>query len=227
LDPVVSEEAVKTLVESKRIVILGGKDNELTPRSFVIHRDIWDHYQNQAIKLISEYHQANPLRKGMPKEELKSRLNANPHVFNALILYLRNQEEVLEEGPFVFASGHVVEYTPTQQSQVDSLLDQFSRNPYNPPTIKDCLAKVGEELYNTLVDQAILIPISPEVVFRSKDCEEMIQSIKSLIKGSGAVTAGEVRDYFKTSRRYVLALLEYMDELGITIREGDQRRLRK
>jgi selenocysteine-specific elongation factor len=40
------------------------------------------------------------------------------------------------------------------------------------------------------------------------------------------VSAAQVRDHFNTSRRYVLALLEHMDEVGITMREGDVRRLR-
>jgi hypothetical protein len=36
-----------------------------------------------------------------------------------------------------------------------------------------------------------------------------------------------VRDHFNTSRRYVLALLEHLDATGVTVREGDARRLRK
>jgi selenocysteine-specific elongation factor len=40
------------------------------------------------------------------------------------------------------------------------------------------------------------------------------------------VTAAEVRDHFNTSRRYVLALLEHLDATGVTVRDGDVRRLK-
>jgi selenocysteine-specific elongation factor len=54
----------------------------------------------------------------------------------------------------------------------------------------------------------------------------MIGDIKNLLKQKQTITAGEVRDHFNTSRRYVLALLEYLDAQGVTVRKGDARRLK-
>jgi selenocysteine-specific elongation factor len=54
----------------------------------------------------------------------------------------------------------------------------------------------------------------------------MVSEIRDLLKKQNAITAAEVRDHFNTSRRYVLALLEYLDAQGITVREGDSRRLK-
>jgi selenocysteine-specific elongation factor len=39
------------------------------------------------------------------------------------------------------------------------------------------------------------------------------------------LTVAEFRDRFNTSRRYALAFLEYLDVIGVTLREGDNRRL--
>jgi selenocysteine-specific elongation factor len=64
------------------------------------------------------------------------------------------------------------------------------------------------------------------VVFRKQDYERMVSEIRDLLKKQNAITAAEVRDHFNTSRRYVLALLEYLDAQGITVREGDSRRLK-
>jgi selenocysteine-specific elongation factor len=50
--------------------------------------------------------------------------------------------------------------------------------------------------------------------------------VKKMLQDMGTVSAAQVRDHFNTSRRYVLALLEHLDEAGITVREGDVRRLR-
>jgi len=41
------------------------------------------------------------------------------------------------------------------------------------------------------------------------------------------LSAAQLRDHFNTSRRYTLALLEYLDGQGITIRDGDVRRLKQ
>jgi selenocysteine-specific elongation factor len=54
-----------------------------------------------------------------------------------------------------------------------------------------------------------------------------VTRVRETISKNGQVTAAEVRDLFGTSRKYALALLEHLDAIGVTIRDGDFRRLRK
>jgi selenocysteine-specific elongation factor len=54
----------------------------------------------------------------------------------------------------------------------------------------------------------------------------MLAEVRRLLAQKGTLTAAEVRDHFNTSRRYVLAFLEYLDAQGITVRDGDARRLK-
>jgi len=77
-----------------------------------------------------------------------------------------------------------------------------------------------------LIVQEVLIQVSPEVVFLRDSYLNMVEEVKQMIASQGKVTAAEVRDHFNTSRKYALALLEYMDAQGITIRSGDERRLK-
>ena len=55
----------------------------------------------------------------------------------------------------------------------------------------------------------------------------MVRQIVIAIQQNGQITLGEVRDMFNTSRKYVQALLEYLDATGTTMRDGDARKLRK
>ena len=54
----------------------------------------------------------------------------------------------------------------------------------------------------------------------------MLAEIRELMGQRGTLTVAEVRDHFNTSRRYVLALLEHLDAIGMTVRLGDARRLK-
>jgi selenocysteine-specific elongation factor len=54
----------------------------------------------------------------------------------------------------------------------------------------------------------------------------MVVDVKALFQEKGTLSAAQVRDHFDTSRRYALAFLEHLDEVGVTVREGDVRRLR-
>ena len=77
-----------------------------------------------------------------------------------------------------------------------------------------------------MIVDGILVEVAPDVVFRREDFQMMIAEIRKMIKQQGPITAAEVRDHFKTSRKYSLALLEYLDSIGVTIREGDYRYLK-
>jgi len=71
------------------------------------------------------------------------------------------------------------------------------------------------------------LAVSDEVVFRKSDYEFMVEKIRLSLQQKGQISLAEVRDLFKTSRRYVQALLEHLDATGMTVRSGDFRKLRK
>jgi selenocysteine-specific elongation factor len=175
---------------------------------------------------VEGYHKDHPLRLGMPREELKSRLELNPRLFNAMIQNLVAEGELTEIGPLVLCPGHVIQFSGQQEQAVEGLLARFADSPFSPPTVKDAQAEVGEDIYYALCDLGRLLQVSPEVVFRQEDYEKMVGEIISLLEARGTLSAAQVRDHFNTSRRYVLALLEYLDSVGITVRDGDVRKLK-
>ena len=147
-------------------------------------------------------------------------------MFNAALRKLIGDGLLAEAGVAVFRPGHGIRFDPQQQKKVDALLAKFAAAPYAPPTVKDCTAEVGEDVFSAMVDLGMLVPVPPDIVFRREDYERMVADVRGLIEKQGMVTAAEVRDHFNTSRRYVLALLEHLDVVGITVRDGDARRLK-
>jgi selenocysteine-specific elongation factor len=85
---------------------------------------------------------------------------------------------------------------------------------------------VGEAVLNVLLNRGELVQVSPDVLFLSETYEEMVERIRERIQRQGSVTLAEVRDMFDSSRKYIQALLEHLDEVGVTRRVGDKRVLR-
>jgi selenocysteine-specific elongation factor len=77
------------------------------------------------------------------------------------------------------------------------------------------------------MELGLLVAVSPDVVFRRQDYEHMVAAIKHQIRQRERITLAEVRDLFSTSRKYAQALLEHLDTIGVTAREGDSRKLRQ
>jgi selenocysteine-specific elongation factor len=67
--------------------------------------------------------------------------------------------------------------------------------------------------------------VATDVVFEAETYQAMIEQIIAELGKRGTITVAEVRDIFGTTRKYSLALMEHLDAIGVTIREGDLRRL--
>lgn len=229
LEPNAARSALEELVAQDQALILeGGTVSSINLQNALItSKGYWQQLTTRVMQELRDYHRINPLRRGIPKEELKSRMKLRPRLFSAVLNDLEAKGEILESGPWVQLPGHQIKFTEMQQRQVDGLMAKFQASPYAPPTIKECQAEVGEEVYNALVDLGALYALPPEVVFRQQDFERMVKDVRQLLALNTTVTAAEVRDHFKTSRRYALAFLEHLDVLGITVRQGDARRLRR
>jgi len=220
-----TELAMKELLDSGQLVNLD--DGPWMMASVVFAVSQWTELKESLVAILVAYHGAHPLRRGMPREELKSRLKLPSRLFS-LVLVKMAAEGVLIEGPkWAALPGHIVRFSPFQQVKVDKLIAIFNASPYAPPSVKDCQAEVGEDIFSVLRESGDLVAVSDEVVFRKEDYEAMVEKIRQALQEKGQITLAEVRDLLNTSRKYVQALLEHLDANGITVRDGDTRRLRK
>jgi selenocysteine-specific elongation factor len=222
LDAASAEEASQELLQTQQIVQLGD--------DLVMARPAWERLAAEAVSTVHEYHRSQPLMPGMPRQELKSRIKSLPallpRLFNLLLERLVEAGQLEENGPWVLQPGHAIRFSPAQQAKIDGLLKKFAINPYSPPSVKECQAEVGEDVYNALLALGLLVSVSSEVVFRQEDYAQMVRDIKRLLQEQGTLSAAQVRDHFNTSRKYALALLEHLDASGVTVRDGDVRQLK-
>ncbi|MDP2994285.1 MAG: selenocysteine-specific translation elongation factor [Anaerolineales bacterium] len=219
-----AELALKELFDSGQLVKLD--DGPWTMDSVVLAASQWTKLKESVVATLVAYHGLYPLRRGMPREELKSRLKLAPRLFN-LVLPKMAAEGVLTEGPkWAALPGHIVRFSPFQQVKVDKLMALFAAAPYAPPSVKECQAEVGEDIFSALREFGDLVAISEEVVFHKTDYETMVEKIRQALQQKRQISLAEVRDLLNTSRKYAQALLEHLDAIGVTVRDGDFRRLR-
>lgn len=101
---------------------------------------------------------------------------------------------------------------------------KFDQNPYATPSVKECQSEVGEEIVNALIELDELVAVSQDVLFRKKDYDALVEKMRVTIQKNGSITLAEARDTLNTTRKYAQALLEHLDSIGVTVRDGDFRR---
>ena len=226
LEASIAEEALKELISNGQLIILENGAQSITSDALAIALPHWNGLQEKIFQIIETYHKDMPLRRGIPREELKSKLKITPRIFNSAITLLVKQNSVRETGKSVSHPGHEIKFNGADQLKVKELMRKFELNPYGGPSVKECQNEVGEEIVNALIELGELVTVSQDVIFRKKDYDEMVKKLRAEIQKKEQITLAEVRDLFNTSRKYAQAFLEHLDSSGVTMRNGDFRKLR-
>lgn len=227
LDAAQAQAALQELLQSGEILLLETGTPTAKSDLLVMAQPHWQDLQDRALQTLNAYHNNYPLRRGMPREEFKSRLKLSPRLFNALLTQAMAHGTLVEQNGLIALPGHEIKLNGQQQAQVQNLIRKFDQNPYNPPSVKECQAEVGEEVYHALLELGELIAVSSEVVFRPGPYADMVAKIRQTLQAKGQITLAETRDLFGTSRKYAQALLEHLDAGGVTMRQGNYRKLRQ
>ncbi|TMD06690.1 MAG: selenocysteine-specific translation elongation factor [Chloroflexi bacterium] len=175
---------------------------------------------------LAGYHQAHPLRAGMPREELKSKLGLPTATFGPVLAELVREGRVAERGGDLALPEHNASLDGGAPAR--ALLEVVAAEPFSPPSLPEAMkqAGAGPEVLRSLVRSGDLVRLSPDVAFTKLAYEQALAMVREIIAAEGEVTVARLRDQMAASRRPVLALLEYLDTQKITRRQGDTRTLR-
>jgi selenocysteine-specific elongation factor len=213
------------LVAQNQAFVLGsgGGSSPIAARTLLVSAAGWREMERQAASILTTYHQQYPLRRGMPLEELKSRLALGQRVFVAVMERLQAGEVVAVQGNALSTPGWHVRFSAQQQAGVDRFLSALAQAPYAPPARAEMVTELGDEVVAALLDQGVLVRVRDDVLFGAEAYRAMRDGVIARIRQQGRTTVADVRDLFDTSRRYAIALLEHLDQEHVTRRDGDDR----
>ncbi len=186
----------------------------------------WAALRNKIGSELRAYHAANPLKIGMPREEMKSRLGLDTKTFNVIIEQALQENIVATTGSALHAPTFTIAFKLEQQKAINVLIGKFRAAPWNTPLPKDAEQIVGADVLAALIDLGQLIRLSEEVLLLAETYRSGVEEIHAYLIEHKTITVAQVRDLFTTSRKYALALMEHLDAQGITKRVGDERVLR-
>ncbi|MFO7539296.1 MAG: SelB C-terminal domain-containing protein, partial [Chloroflexota bacterium] len=178
---------------------------------------------DEAERLVGRFHASQPLRLGLSREELRSRLNVTPPLFNALVATAVQANRLAEKGALVSLPDHEVVFSEAQETAVEQLLHRFIQAGIDSPSVKECQAAVGEDVFTALVELGRLHQLNADVVYAPAEYEKIVAQVTKYLRANGAIDAAQTRDLLQTSRKYAIAILEHLDEQRLTRRVGDER----
>ena len=214
---------------SARVAQLAGEGHLITLGDFGTDGDAvvysaqgWNILKSRVASALQLYHTQYPLRQGVPAQEIRSRLDLSQPVYQRALVRLVEERIVVDERQSLRLPDHEITLTPKMEEEALAYLNSLQKNPYSPSGD----VKISSELLGVLIDQGKVIRVAEGIIFDATAYQTMTHKIVEHLKAQGNITVAEARTMFDSSRKYILPLMEHLDQQQITRRNGDERVLR-
>jgi selenocysteine-specific elongation factor len=133
---------------------------------------------------------------------------------------------LVADGPAVRLPGHGVRLDPAQQAVRDRVEGVLEAGGVEVLT-EAALAELGADRRMTavLVRLDLLVAVAPGLYLGRSTLERAVQELRRAFANGRPFAATEAKEALGTTRKTAIPLLEHLDRSGVTVRQGDLRRL--
>jgi selenocysteine-specific elongation factor len=217
---------LQTLIARERVLVVD--------REWYVHVEAAEKVRVEAAAARAAFHAREPLKPGMSKEELRTRLGGlDERVFLALLERFAAAGVLVIDKDKVRGADHAVRLTPAQQAASDRIEAEFREAGVAPPTLEEAFAKVGlvgssaPAIAQLLVESRRLVRIREGLYFHAEPLQVAVDRVVAFLRENQAITPQQIKDLLGISRKYAIPLLEWLDTQRLTLRVGDKRVLRE
>jgi len=213
---------------SNNVIFRSDMENDI-----FIHTEFYNKAKEEIITILGDYHRRFPLKEGLIKEELRSRMASNikEKLFNQLINDLIQEALIVRDRDIIRLKDHQIELLQDQEELRNQIEQIYLKEGLEPPYFKDLGQNIrereGRDLLEIMVKDGTLIKVKEDLYFHKKAIEELKRGLVDFIKEKGEITTPELKKLTGVSRKYTIPLIEYFDKIQLTVRIGDKRILRK
>lgn len=193
----------------------------------LLSREFLEKFAGPALEIIESDHRARPWSDGVEPGVLSKKLKLAPAQLPPVIDYLVSSGKATYDKGHLKLLSHQAQLKPEQQRLQGKLNARLSASPLAAPTRKDLIDEDPqyEVVINFLRDRGDIIELKGGILFTRPDFDTITNSLVSFLGKAQRATASEIRNHLKTSRKYLIPILERLDQMGITKRDGDYRTL--
>jgi selenocysteine-specific elongation factor len=182
-------------------------------------------------KTIEDFHAANPLLPGIPKQELRGRLkNSRGEIFQAALDDLLDARSIVLSGDLVQRAGREIALSPEETRAKELIEREFADSGLTVPSFATVLAKLpvesrrAQKILQILLREKVLVKVAEDLIFHQMAVAKLREMLAKYRKERGPrLPIGAFKEITGVSRKYAIPLLEYLDREHLTRRVGDER----
>ena len=195
----------------------------------------FDDFKEQILLKLTAYHADNPLKEGMPTQELKSKFQYidDSRFFNILFAKLAKENLIVLDKNIVKLSAHKVALQVDQHAVKENIKKIYLAAGLTPPFFRTICQDLeidkttATDVLHMLIDEKSIIKTKDDLYFDAREIQKLEEKLTTFLKKNDSITTPDFKEMIGVSRKFVIPLIEYFDAVNLTIRVGDTRQLRR
>ncbi len=195
----------------------------------------WTAMQTRAVEALAVFHKQSTRSAGMEMESLRSQIAADlsAKLFRIVVDALVAAKAVVRDDSTIRLPAHQVSLQGDEEGLAQRIEALLTGANFTPPDVKELetslrvprpkLAAVLQQIER----EGRITRVADGMYFAPEPLARARELIRGHCQAHGEITAAAFRDHLGASRKYSIALLDYFDRTGFTLRVGDIRKLRR
>ncbi|WP_141201673.1 selenocysteine-specific translation elongation factor [Paludifilum halophilum] len=180
---------------------------------------------------LEKYHREHSMRPGLPKAEWGSRFlpRQSAKQISLLLDYWEERHVLRREEDTVALVAHRPSIPDPWADKVETMVQQIAGEGLTPSEWEkhlkeaDLPESIREDLRLYLIRTGDLIPLTDHLLVHRIPFDKAVEKVEAWIRERGSLAMQEAKQLFSLSRKYLVPLLETMDNRGITRRRNNER----
>jgi selenocysteine-specific elongation factor len=194
----------------------------------------WEGLRSAVVQTLAEFHRRNPLAPGLEMEPLRTQIAPQlpPKLYRVLLEALVADAVIARDDSTLRLPSHRVSLKREEEVLAGRAEALIAAGGVTPPDLKQVESALAvprgllEPILRELERQGKVVKVSTDLYFGAAAVSQARQIVREYAAAHGDITAATFRDLLGASRKFSIALLDYFDRTGFTLRVGDVRRLR-
>jgi selenocysteine-specific elongation factor len=196
-----------------------------------ISRAHLDAFTRRSLAWLAARHQRQPDEPGTLLDAFTGYLErrSTRPVARALLQRMCDDGAVRVLGRYVCLPQFAPTLSAEDERVLAGMLDACSEAAFQPPTLDELARHTGasrqrvDKLTRIAVSLNQLVRLETDIVLHAERAAELRRRVRALYAADGPFTVSQMRAALDTTRKYAVPFAEYLDRIGFTRRQGDQR----
>ena len=229
-------EAVELLKKEGKLISTS-TDTDTEANAWLIAQNYWQEQKIKFLQQLNQEYELSPLQRGFPLNKFQSHFSyLKPEIFNYLVNSLVNTAEIDLKNGAISLPSRKPQISARQEKLMAEILKILKEQATHPPEEKTLLAQLAgeqnqnqkeiKEVINFLLREGKIVKLNEGILLEGENYAMMKDKLIDFLKTQKSISIAQVRELLGISRKYIIPLLNKLDEEKITQRKENVRVLR-